>query len=118
MSQITVPTFDASIHPLLRALRELGGSGTIEEIAAKTAEIIGLSDEQLDILHNPERGGQTEFEYRLAWTRTYLKKYGLLENSARGVWALTQRGRQVERVDPRSNGPWNTFSQLNQEEDT
>jgi restriction system protein len=100
MSQVTVPMFDACMNPLLRALRELGGSGTIEEIAAKTAEIIGLSDEQLEVLHKPEKGGQTEFEYRLAWTRTYLKKYGLLENSARGVWAITQRGRQVERVNP------------------
>ncbi len=67
----------------------------------KTAEIVGLSDEQLDIPHLPEKGGSTtEFEYRLAWTRTYLKKYGLLENSSRGVWALTQQGRQVDLVDP------------------
>jgi restriction system protein len=31
-----------------------------------------------------------------------LKKYGLLENSSRGVWALTPRGRQMERVDPKT----------------
>lgn len=48
-------------------------------------EIVDLSDEQLDLLQNPEKGGQAEFEYRLAWPRTYLKKYGLLENSAREV---------------------------------
>jgi restriction system protein len=89
------------MNPLIQALKELGGSGTIEEIATKTAEIASLSDEQLDVLHNPERGGLTEFEYRLAWTRTYLKKYGLLENSSRGVWALTHKGRQIERVDPK-----------------
>ena len=100
MSQVTVPTFDTYMNPLLQALGDLGGSGTIEEIAARTAEIVGLSDEQLDVLHNPERGGQTEFEYRLAWTRTYLKKYGLLENSSKGVWALTQKGRLVAQVDP------------------
>jgi restriction system protein len=88
------------MNPLLQALTELGGSGTIEEIASKTAEIVGLSDEQLEILHNPERGSKTEFEYRLAWTRTYLKKYGLLENSSRGVWALTHKGRITEKVDP------------------
>ncbi len=41
MPQVTVPTFEPTMNPLLRALRELGGSGTIEEIAAKTAEIIG-----------------------------------------------------------------------------
>jgi len=100
MSEIRVPTFDTFMNPLIQALKQLGGSGTIEEIASKTAEIVGLTDEQLDLLHNPEKGSQTEFEYRLAWTRTYLKKYGLLENSSRGVWALTQNGRQVERVNP------------------
>ena len=100
MSEVRVPTFDTFMNPLLQALKDLGGSGTIEEIASKTAEIAELTDEQLDLPHNPERGGWTEFEYRLAWTRTYLKKYGLLENSSRGVWALTQQGRQVDGVDP------------------
>jgi restriction system protein len=100
VTRARVPTFDTFMSPLIHALKELGGSGTIEEIASKTAEIAGLSDEQLDQLHNPERGSQTEFEYRLAWTRTYLKKYGLLENSSRGVWALTQAARQVDRVNP------------------
>ncbi len=100
MSEVKVPTYDTFMNPLLQALRELGGSGTIEEIAVKTAEIIGLSDEQLDLPHTPEKGGWTEFEYRLSWTRTYLKKYGLLENSSQGVWALTLKGRQIDQVDP------------------
>lgn len=94
-----IPTFDAMMNPLLQALRELGGSGTIGEIADKVAQIIGLSDEQLEVLHNPTGGTQTEFEYRLAWTRSYLKRYSLLENSSRGVWALTQEGRKTPHVD-------------------
>ena len=100
MSKVGVPTFDTFMNPQIQALKELGGSGTIEEIASTTAEIVGLSDEQLDQLHNPEKGSLTEFEYRLAWTRTYLKKYSLLENSTRGVWALAPQGRQIDRVDP------------------
>lgn len=94
-----VPTFDQMMNPLIQALKSLGGSGTIEEIEDKVAELLHLSDEQLEVLHNPEKGGQTEVGYRLAWTRTYLKKYGVLENSSRGVWALTQKGRQLERVN-------------------
>jgi restriction system protein len=101
VSKSPVPTFDAFMNPLLDALKELGGSGTLEEIANRVAEIVGLSDAQLEVLHNPDRGAQTEFEYRLAWTRTYLKKYGLLENSSRGIWALTSKGTQVESVDPK-----------------
>ena len=101
MKMVRVPTFDQMMNPLIQALKSLGGSGTIEEIDDKVAEILNLSDEQLEVLHNPERGGQTEVAYRLAWTRTYLKKYGVLENSSRGVWALTQKGRQHERVNPK-----------------
>ncbi|MDP8973109.1 MAG: Mrr restriction system protein, partial [Actinomycetota bacterium] len=32
---------------------------------------------------------------------TYLKKYGLITNSARGVWALTPKGSDLAAVDPR-----------------
>lgn len=97
-----IPNFDRLMNPTIEALHELGGSGTIEEIFAKVAQLLDLSDEQLEQLHNPERGGQTEVEYRLAWARTYLKKYGILENSSRGVWALTAVGRQTQKVNPRT----------------
>ena len=102
MAKVDVPTFDALMNPVIQALKNLGGSGTIEEIDNEVSEIAGLSDEHLEILHNPEKGGQTEVEYRLAWTRTYLKKYGVLENSSRGVWALTPKGRQLDRVNPKT----------------
>lgn len=101
MSNIDIPTFDQLMNPLIAAMHELGGSGTVEEINSKTTKIAGLTDEQLEIYHNPEKGGQTEVEYRLAWARTYLKKYGLLENSSRGIWALTPDGRELNAVDPK-----------------
>jgi restriction system protein len=99
MSKNSLPTYDAMMNPLLRAMKELGGSGTVEEINSKVAEILGLHDEQLDILHDSKRGGQTEFEYRLAWTRSYLKRYGILENSSRSVWALTPEGRNLAELN-------------------
>lgn len=97
-----LPTYETMMNPTLKALRELGGSAAIEELYNKVVEIMDLSDEQLEVIHDPERGHKTEVEYRLAWTRSYLKKYGLLENSKRGVWALTQKGRQTEKVNPKA----------------
>lgn len=88
------------MNPTIEALKALGGSGTIEEIYNKVVELVGLADDQLEVFHDPGRSSQTEVEYRLAWSRTYLKKYGILENSSRGVWALTPQGRQVDRVNP------------------
>jgi restriction system protein len=102
MTQVRVPTFEQLMNPILQALKELGGSGTIEEINNKATGIANIPDEQLEVLHNPEKGSQTEVEYRLAWARTYLKKYGMVENSSRGVWALTPKGRQTDRVNPQA----------------
>jgi len=99
MAKVKVPTYDSLMNPVIAALRELGGSGTVEEIYRKVSELEHFSDEQLEALHNPEKSSMTEIEYRLAWTRTYLGKYGVLENSSRGVWALTPLGRQLDRVD-------------------
>ncbi|NJN99985.1 MAG: restriction endonuclease [Anaerolineales bacterium] len=102
MAEIELPTFDKLMNPVIQALKQLGGSGTVEEINNKVTEIAGLSDEQLEILHDPDKGSQTEVEYRLAWARTYLKKYDVLENSSRGVWALTAKGRQLDQVNPQA----------------
>ena len=101
MANVRLPTYDSMMNPVIQSLRELGGSGTIEEINNTVAEIAGFSDEQLEVIHNPEQGSMTEIEYRLAWTRTYLKKHGVLENSSRGVWALTPTGRKMGDVDPK-----------------
>ena len=94
-----VPTRDELMNPLLEALRNLGGSASIAELNDKIAEILGLTEEQLAVPHGDNRGSQVA--YRLAWTRTYLKQYGLLENSSRGVWALTAAARNVNSVDPK-----------------
>ncbi len=99
LANITLPTFETLMNPIIQALKMLGGSGTIEEINNKATEIADLSGEQLETLHDSEKGSQTEVEYRLAWARTYLKKYDILENSSRGVWALTPKGRQTDKVN-------------------
>jgi restriction system protein len=102
MSKAILPTYDAFMEPLLQSLRLLGGSGTIEETNAKIVELMGLSDEQLEVPHDPEHSARTEVEYRLAWARTYLKKYGVLENSSRGVWSLTAKGKELDHINPKA----------------
>ena len=95
-----IPKFSELMNPLLDALNELGGSGSIDEIEQKFSELSELPDEILNIPHNPEKSSSTEIEYRLAWARTYLKKYGILDNSQRGVWSIVPEKRNVKSVDP------------------
>ncbi len=95
-----MPRYRDFYNPLLAALRELGRSATIDELNTKATEVMELPDDVLEQLHDPEKSNTTEVEYRLAWARTYLKNFGLLENSSRGVWALTKAADQVSEVDP------------------
>src|SRR5437660_3046461 len=98
--QAKLPTFDQLMNPLLRAMHALGGSGSTDEIYDKVVELEHLPDDVLAQPHDPEKSNQTEIAYRLAWARTYLKKYGLLENSSRGVWSLTRKAKDVDKLNP------------------
>src|SRR5579864_7371629 len=95
----TVPKFDELIDPTLQALKKLGGSGSIDEIVLEIVKLLGLPQELTEIPHGSS--GRTELEYRSAWARTYLRNAGYIENSERGVWALTPKGTQTASVDGR-----------------
>lgn len=101
MSSGKMVTYDQLMVPLMQALVNLGGSGSIDEIYETVVDIKKFDEETLAILHTPEKSSQTEIGYRLAWARTYLKKAGYLENSSRGVWALTDKAKQAPEIDSR-----------------
>lgn len=88
--------YDELFNPLLTALHNLGGSGSVEELEDQVANILNLTDEQVNEIH---RGNTSKLTYRLAWARNYLKRFGLLENSSRGVWALNEEGLKTKSVD-------------------
>ena len=60
------PSHTFFFAPTLKALDELGGSGSNEEIYKKVVSITELSTEILDEMHNFT---MTEVEYRLMWAR-------------------------------------------------
>lgn len=94
-----VPSYDQLLNPTLEALHGLGSSASIDEIVGKVIENLSLPKEVVEQPHG--RGNETELEYRLSWARTYLKKFGLIDNSARGVWSLSAEGMISQVVDPR-----------------
>jgi restriction system protein len=94
-----IPQYDDMLVPTIDALKDLGGSGTIDEIYGRVVELMKLPTDVLDVPHGDS--STSEVAYRLAWSRTYLKKFGLLQNSARGVWSLTSGGATALKVDPK-----------------
>ena len=99
MNQNQIPNYDRFMNPVLQALRELGGSGSPEEIYQRVAENLQLPENILAVAHDPETSNQTEVQYRLAWARTYLKKFGFLESPQRGLWSLTKKAESTSEVD-------------------
>lgn len=94
---MAVPKYEELLNPALQAVKSLGGSASIPEMVDEVARILELADDDLEKQH-PK--GQPVFEYRLAWARSYLKAFGIFDNSERGVWSLTEKGGEVDTVDP------------------
>jgi restriction system protein len=95
-----IPQVGGFYNPLLAALRSLGGSASISELNRKVTELMEFSEKAMKESLDRSIGNETRIEYRLGWTRTYLKKYGLITNSSRGIWSLTKKAEGVLEVDP------------------
>ncbi len=107
-SLASVPSSRELMRPVFEAIQALGGSASNGEIHDWVIQHLALSDDIVQIPH--DRGSKTRLEYNLAWARTHLKRYDLIENSHRGVWSLTANGRnttfdlEADTVAPKPEG--------------
>lgn len=69
---------------VLYVLTAANGVLTAIEINKRVAEHLKLTDEILQ-LEDPNGPG-TEYDYRMRWVRTELKKHGFISNPNRGEW--------------------------------
>jgi restriction system protein len=88
--------FDDLIEPCFESLKKLGGSATVSEIEQAVIRDLKIPQDQIDFPHSD---GSRKLDYNLRWARNYLKRIGIIENSARGVWALTAEGQKANKID-------------------
>jgi len=88
-----IPQYHQLMWLALAALRELGGSATVGEMYEQMVRDQGFSEEQQAVL--TKDGRTSEINYRLHWARTHLKGIGAIDNSQRGVWSLTDKGKSL-----------------------
>ena len=94
----SLPDLAGMMVAVVDALRELGGSANIAELDEKVIEKEGLSEEEQSFLMRNDEN-KPRVNYYLGWARTYLKRGSALENSKRGVWALTDKGLALKTYD-------------------
>jgi restriction system protein len=90
---VQVPKYDDFMLPTLKALEEFGGSASIDEIQDRLTERMGLTQQQLDQTY-PTSGVPMAAD-RMSWARSYLKIAGFVASGGRGIWVLTDEGRQA-----------------------
>lgn len=96
MTETPFPTYEHLLIPALEVIGAAGGSLGRAEVKDKVVQHAGLSDEQLSVTYPEGRNaGRSIALDRIGWALSSLKLMGALDNSTRGVWSITSRGREL-----------------------
>lgn len=112
IDQDHLPDLAGMMLATIKALKEIGGSARISELDEKVAELEGVTEEEQSLMMASSNTNLTRLQYYLSWARTYLKRGGALENSSRGVWALTEFGNTISSIEDTKA----IYAQVNEEE--
>lgn len=96
-SKTSTANFLKWFKPIVDALKELGGSGTPNEVRAQIIKDLKLTD---DIV-NETRGKNNvnKFENEVVFARSYLVYEGFIDKNLYGVWTLTPKGATADITD-------------------
>lgn len=97
VDQDSLPDLPGMMLVTIEALKILGGSATIQELDEKVIELEGVTEAEQSLTMQRDEN-RTRVNYYLAWARTYLKRGNALDNSKRGVWALTETGAAISDI--------------------
>jgi restriction system protein len=106
-----LPDLAGMMLATIEALRMIGSSATIQELDEKVIELEGVSEEEQSYMMAGSEN-RPRVNYYLAWARTFLKRGSALQNSARGVWSLTDKGMSLDSY----SGVRAIYEQVQQEE--
>ena len=88
--KLSTAEFIQWMNPLLDALRELGGSGKAREVSDLIADNLKIPEEKRE---EKLKSGTLRFHNQVMWAKQYLGWEGLVTSSKRGVWTLTEQGK-------------------------
>lgn len=92
-----VPDFQTMLLPVLKTISD-GEPHAMRDVIERLASGFRLTPEDRAV--RLPSGGQLLFDNRVGWSRTYLRKAGLLDVPARGQVQLTPEGARVLRQPP------------------
>jgi hypothetical protein len=84
--------------PLLQAIVKLGGKAKTKDVYPEVEQIMGLMPAKFPEEYEAYQKGQIKWKNKTAWGREYLKRKGQLDGTERGVWKITEMGRDRARI--------------------
>lgn len=95
---MAVPKYDEMYKPILYALKDKKVH-SLKELKLAVKTYFSLTDKDMEELVPSQK--QTYFDNRVGWSRTFLKKAGLIESPARAFFKITERGIKVIEEKPK-----------------
>jgi restriction system protein len=92
-----IPDFQTLMLPVLQQYAD-GQTRKSRDVREAIGQALKLSAAEIE--ERLPSGRQTRFVNRVAWTHSYLKQAGLIDAAGRGVYRLTDRGREVLKLPP------------------
>lgn len=93
MSQKRGSEFLKFCSPIVEVLRDIGGSGRSAEVTDLVIERMNISEAEQQVTN---KNNVPRTRNQIAWARFIMVRAGLLNSSQRGIWGLTEKGRDVK----------------------
>ena len=84
--------------PLLQAIVKLGGKAKTKDVYPEVEKIMGLTPAKFPEEYEAYQKVQIKWKNKTAWAREYLKRKGQLDGTERGVWKITEMGRDRVKI--------------------
>ena len=94
---MAIPDFQTLMLPLLKALADKQ-EHSMKDVTTTLSDQFNLSEDERNIAS--EVSGQPVMYNRTAWAKTYLKRAGLIEQTRRGFFRVSESGEKVLKSAP------------------
>ncbi|MEQ1767231.1 MAG: restriction endonuclease [Methylotenera sp.] len=95
---MAIPDFQSVMLPLLNFSSDRQEHSLYDAVNSLAIQFELTDEERQELLPS---GKQTRFDNRVAWAKSYFKQAGLVENTRRGYFQISQRGLDLLKTNPK-----------------
>jgi len=79
--------------PVLQTLKDMGGTGNASEVVDAVLARLKIPEAEQEVVN---KNGLSRVENQIQWAKFYMSRAGYVDSPSRGVWTLTQKGKELD----------------------